>query len=53
MMQGTQKEYPIVVLPFYTKKQKIEEQEVHAPTDVPPSLSEPELVHSFPSKLLV
>ena len=27
MMQGTQKEYPIVVLPFYTKKQKTRRQE--------------------------
>ena len=27
MMQGTQKEYPIVVLPFYTKKQKTKRQE--------------------------
>ena len=28
MMQGTQKEYPIVVLPFYTKKQKTRRQEI-------------------------
>ena len=27
MMQGTQKEYPVVVLPFYTKKQKTKRQE--------------------------
>ena len=26
-IQGTQKEYPIVVLPFYTKKQKTRRQE--------------------------
>jgi len=26
MMQGTQKEYPIVVLPFYTKKPKTRQE---------------------------
>jgi len=27
MMQGTQKEYPIEALPFYTKKQQTRRQE--------------------------